>query len=279
MNGKVLLGAIGSAVMLAGALWWGARDRKSPSESGPMATRESASARSGLLSPGATGTPTLETVRAIVRAKNALEPREADAFRARGWTIVSAPPPDARLVALDPALVRTPREAELRAQIASTSASPADVPNLTAIARATRDAHTRFVAVEALGRAGGREAQRALRDLLLDENFGDADDPARRQLAALLRPTALDDPWAAELAALLDARALAGDAAARKQIAFTLALVGLRDGMALAPEVLARLSPDARALVQQMTQLAVAGGTAGSSHHDVGPLAAQGGPQ
>jgi hypothetical protein len=277
MNGKVLLGVVGGAAIFAGAVWLVTHRDQTPSENGVGGGRAPAAGRSGLGTPsagaGAVDPAALEAVRAIVKAKNALEPREADTFRARGWTMVSVPPPDQRLLALDPALLAT-REPELRVQIASNTASPAEVPNLAAIARQAHDPHTRFVAVEALGRVSGPEAQRALRSLLLDKNFagGDADDPARRQVPALLRPSALDDPWAAELAALLDAPGL--DPAARKQIAFTLALVGLRDGMTLAPEVLARLSPAARALVDQMTQLAVAGGLpGGSSHHDVGPLA------
>jgi len=278
MNGKVLMGAVGGAAVLAGALWLTTHRGGSPSEKATAEAARAATGRSGQETPAPRGgkvdPAALEAVRAIVKAKNALEPREADTFRARGWTMVSVLPPDQRLLALDPALLAT-RPAELRVQIASNTASPAEVPNLTAIAQKAPDAQTRFVAVEALGRVSGAEAQRALRSLLLDKNFagGDAEDPARRQVPGLLRPSALDDPWAAELAALLDAPGL--NAAARKQIAFTLALVGLRDGMSLSPEVLARLSPAARALLDQMTQLAVAGGLpgGGSSHHDVGPIA------
>src|SRR5437762_1100876 len=81
-------------------------------------------------------------------------------------------------------------------------------------------------AVEALGRIGTREAQSELLALLagLPE-----EDEARRVIVPLLRPSGLDDEFAARLAAHLDGPVLT--ATEKKQLAFTLALIGLRDGM------------------------------------------------
>jgi len=67
----------------------------------------------------------------------------------------------------------------------------------------------------------------------------------------LLRPNGLDDELAARLAAQLDGATLTP--IEKKQLAFTLALVGLRDGMKL-PD--GAVSPAARQLIDQMTALA-----------------------
>jgi hypothetical protein len=72
---------------------------------------------------------------------------------------------------------------------------------------------------------------------------------------ALLRPKALDDPLAARMAALLDSSALSGGE--KQQVAFTLAMVGLRDGMELPESV--ELSPEAKQLLASMRALALAG--------------------
>ncbi|MCU1281207.1 MAG: hypothetical protein JWM53_4753, partial [bacterium] len=73
-----------------------------------------------------------------VAARNRQTAREADAFARAGWTMVAAPPPDARLLSLDPALVDG-RERELRVQIASTVPAPELAPRLARIARAAHE--------------------------------------------------------------------------------------------------------------------------------------------
>ena len=188
----------------------------------------------------------------VVAEKNADSEQQRKAFAADGWETVKAVPPDAEVLALEPRLLES-REDELQAQIASTVARPADADKLAEIARRAHQPRTRTAAVEALGRVGGPESQRALFGLLTGDELK-ADDPARRAVAPLLRPSELADPYAAKLAAQLDARGL--DAIERKQIAFTLALIGLRDGTELPRDVLAQLSPASRDLLAQMIALA-----------------------
>src|SRR5215831_16438138 len=72
--------------------------------------------------PSAAGPDRSAFVRKFVDQKN--KESERARFVAAGWEIVKTDPPDAKLVALDPSLLHG-REQDLRAQIASTSASPA----------------------------------------------------------------------------------------------------------------------------------------------------------
>jgi hypothetical protein len=206
-----------------------------------------------LLSKAAREEAAREVARVVAR-KNEEAQKDRRAFEKDGWEIVQAPPPDRDVVELSPKLLDG-REGELRVQMASTVARPADSDNLADIARRARAPETRTAAVEALGRVGGPEAQRALFGLLHNGELQDGDS-ARKAIAPLLRPAELADPYAAQLAAELDSRGI--NAVERKQIAFTLALIGLRDGTELPDAVLQSLSPSSRELLAQMTALASA---------------------
>lgn len=186
----------------------------------------------------------------FVAQKNAEERKESDTFVRAGWHIDSAPPPDAKLLALDPALLNS-REAELRQQIATTTASAGQAANLARIAREAHDDHTQVAAVDALGRIRSDEAQDELTDLLHTLPDGTL---ARREVAPLLRPRDLSDARAGKLALLLDDRAL--NSVEREQIAFTLSLVGLRDRSTLPETIVEQLSPSARALLEETAALA-----------------------
>lgn len=194
--------------------------------------------------------PQQTSVARLVAEQNVQSKKEAERFVAAGWTMVEVAPPDAQLVQLDPALLNG-REPELRAQMTSTAASSADAPRLAEIARRASSAETQVAAVEALGRAGGESAQHELQGLLTTLPQGSA---ARREVAPLLRPSSLSDPRALELARLLDSPSL--DPAERQQLAFTLALVGLRDQSALPAAALAGLPADSQRLLASMTSLA-----------------------
>jgi hypothetical protein len=199
--------------------------------------------------PSAAGPDSAAAVQKFVAQKNSESSRQKEEFLHAGWTLVDVPPPDAKLLSLDPALLNG-REEELRQQIASTSASASMAPNLATIAREAKDEQTQVAAVEALGRDGD-EGQDALLDLLQKLPDGTL---ARREVAPLLHPRDLSDARAAKLAALLDAPDL--NAVEKKQIAFTLSLVGLRDRSALPASVLESLSPGARQLLASTTSLA-----------------------
>ena len=186
----------------------------------------------------------------FVAQKNAESAAEKEAFLHQGWKIVHEAPPDPRLISLDPSLLAG-READLRQQISSTTASADQAKNLAAIARDAKEDATRAAAVEALGRIRGDEGQDALLGLLTELPDGTL---ARREVAPLLHPRDLSDPRAAKLAGLLDSSDL--NAVERKQIAFTLSLVGLRDQSELPAAVLDGLSTDARALLKSTTSLA-----------------------
>src|SRR5205814_4302817 len=108
------------------------------------------------------------------------------------------------------------------------------------IAVLARDPATRESAVDALGRLRTPEAEEEMLRLLTSGKLA-PDDAGRRQLAALIQPSDLDDEVAARMAGLLDAPELV--ARERKQIAFTQALDGLRDGMTLPARVTDTLSP------------------------------------
>src|SRR5207237_785612 len=119
--------------------------------------------------------------------------------------------------------------------------------------RSGREAHEaahQVAAVEALGRAGdeGQDQLVGLLDQLPDGSL------ARREIVPLLHPRDLSDGRAAKLAELLDSSSLNG--VEKKQIAFTLSLVGLRDRSALPDSVLGKLSTDARSLLASTTSLA-----------------------
>jgi hypothetical protein len=195
------------------------------------------------------GPSALEQVRRAIEERNRGPASDKKAFAAAGWTMVDVAPPDARLVAIDPSLLAS-REAELRVQIASTTATPAEAQNLAEVARRASEEQTRVAAVEALGRLGAA-GQQQLTGLLDQLPEGDR---ARREIVPLLRPESLDSPLAADLASRLDSGHL--DPAERKQAAFTLALVGLRDQSALPDTVLSTLSADSRSLLDSMIRLA-----------------------
>ena len=196
----------------------------------------------------------LKSVEATVAARNREAHRDEESFARAGWQMVATEPPDPKLVKLDPSLLAG-RERELRVQIASTLATPADVPNLGRIAALAHDQETRTDAVEALGRIGGSEAQQQLLALL---DKLSPDDEARHALVPLLRPKALDDDETPRLASLLDSPSLTP--AEKQQLAFTLALVGLRDGMKLPATV--SVSPEGLKLIDSMTLLAQRGSAA-----------------
>jgi hypothetical protein len=226
----------------------------SPSAAASVVTAPSA-APAAPMGPPSQGAPArvepalIAQVRRTVDENNRAATADRRAAEADGWKMVDVPPPDERLTRLDPALLGA-READLRTQIASTTASPSEVDNLAEIARRASDDQTRVLAVEALGRVGpeGQDQLLALLDSLPQ------DDRARREVIPLLRPASIDSPLAAALAARLDSGRLSE--VERKQAAFTLALLSLRDGRPLPAPVFDALSAGSRALLAAMDRLA-----------------------
>jgi hypothetical protein len=231
---------------------------------GVLATRGATPSTTAAAASHPTPAELLARVEAVVAERNRHVGDEAQRFIADGWQMVDAEPPEARLVDLDPALLRDGREAELRVQLASTVAAPRHARNLGRIARLAPSAATREAAVLALGRIDADLAREELIALLTEDVLA-PDDVARRQVAALLRPRDLDDGAAARFAGLLDHPKLT--VAEKQQLAFNLALVGLRDGMTLAEPVLASLSPAARRLLDDMTALGSRSFLAHRHHH------------
>ncbi len=194
----------------------------------------------------------LAAVERVVEEKNRNRRADENAFIAAGWTMTNSAPPDMRLVSFDPSLIAAGREKELRTQLASTVPPRRYAHRVAEIALLAHDPVTRESAVDALSRIHTTEAQDELIDLLTGGKL-DPQDLGRRQLAALIQPPDLDDEIAAKMATLLDNDALT--AVEKKQVAFTLAVVGLRDGMSLPDRVTQTMSPRALALVDDMTQL------------------------
>jgi hypothetical protein len=193
----------------------------------------------------------LREVQDAVSAGNHAAADERKKFEDDGWAFVNVAPPDHQVVNFDPSLLDKGREHDLRMQLMSTVPSPESVRRVEEIARRAKDEATRYAAVEAMGRLNDPSATAALYDLLVNGGL-DANDEARQQIAPLLRPAALDDPMTAQIAALLDSPSLSS--VEKQEIAFTLALIGLRDGMTLDPSL--PLSADARNLFAQATALA-----------------------
>jgi hypothetical protein len=235
-------------VALVASLTSGNTTPIAPAEAAPQLTGMVPVAGPAAPVPPAAGPGSLAAVQKFVDQKNSES--EAAKFEKAGWRLDHAPPPDPKLLALDPSLLEA-REAELRQQIATTTASGGQAKNLAAIARDAHEEATQVAAVEALGRIRSDEAQQELTDLLHALPDGTL---ARREVAPLLKPQDLADARAAKMAALLDDGDL--NAVERKQIAFTLSLVGLRDRSQLPADVLAQLSPAARELLAQATSLA-----------------------
>lgn len=211
----------------------------------------------------------LAAVERVVAERNQKVGQEEKVFEADGWKMVDAPAPDPRVVALDPSLIAEGREAELNIQVGSVSPSKNKAHKLAQIILLAKEPATREHAADALGRIRTPEAAGEIVDLLTSGKI-DPEDLGRRQLAALLKPVDLDDGTAARMAGLLDSDKITP--VEKDQIAFTLALVGLRDGMQLPDDVLATLSPEARAKLVHMTDVAqrpyLAGGHVHSAHKD-----------
>ena len=229
------------AVLAAGVLWHGERPATAPVTFDSFDTVAVVVAEQR------------RAVDAVVAVHNARAGKDEAAFVAAGWHMGSSPPPDMRVVELDPSLISAGREAELRTQLASAVPQVRAAHRMAEIAVLAHDPDTRESAVDALSRLRTPEAREELVRLLLGGKLA-PDDAGRRQLAALIQPTDLDDELAARMAGLLDADALT--ARERKQVAFTLALVGLRDGMTLPARVTDTMSPQALALVDSMAILA-----------------------
>jgi hypothetical protein len=202
----------------------------------------------------------LAAVERVVEERNRHLGEEARVFEADGWQMVAADPPDSRLTELDPTLIAEGRERELRVQLASTTGARRHVRNLGRIIMTAELPETREAATEALGRIKSDLAKHELIEILTSGKLA-PDDLGRRQIAAHLRPDDLDADIAPRIADLLDSPKLT--AGEKEQIAYNLALVGLRDGMTLPDAVLATLSDEARALISRMTEI---GGTAFLAH-------------
>lgn len=234
----VVLGLIAAAVIALLAI----RSRRGASQ--PAAGKAAAT--------DAAAAERLARVERVVAERNKHNGEEERRFEQAGWKMVSAPPPDERVTSLDPSLIAEGREDELRVQAASTTPSDSAAHHLAQIVLMAQQPATREHAALALGRIHSAEAQEEIMNLLTGGKLA-VDDIGRSQLAALLRPTDLDDEVAAKMADLLDHKALTP--VEKDQVAFTLALVGLRDGMALPASVLATMSPEARARVAHMTEV------------------------
>ena len=217
---------------------------------------DAASARAGAPAPAPSADEVaakrLAAVERVVEEKNRNRRADENAFIAAGWTMTNSPPPDMQLVSYDPSLIAAGREKELRTQLASTVPPRRYAHRVAQIALLAHEPVTRESAVDALSRIHSSEAQDELIDLLTSRKL-EPDDLGRRQLAALIQPPDLDDEIAAKMATLLDSDALT--AVEKKQVAFTLAVVGLRDGMSLPDRVTQTMSPKALALLDDMTKL------------------------
>jgi hypothetical protein len=243
-----------ASVLVAAGVWLLGSGRAPAAPAVPAASSAASSDQAAAPAPPAhVAVKKLHDVEAAVAEKNRDASKDREAFIKDGWEMVSVAAPDHQVVNYDPKLIDGGRERDLKTQLLSTVPSAEQVGRVAEIARRAKDEATRYAAVEAMGRLNAPESTEALYDLLVNGGL-DANDSARGQIAPLLRPSALDDPMAAKVAMLLDSPSLT--AVEKQEIAFTLALIGLRDGMTLDPQL--PLSQEARALIAQMAALAQA---------------------
>lgn len=132
---------------------------------------------------------TPEQVTKFVEERNRENAERLEGFEVDGWSLVEIDdPPDEELMNLSPSLLEV-REEELQEQIQSNSFSREMLSRLSEIALKTKDEKTRYVAIEALGRSGERDAQ-----LLLMGTYDKMDDEdARSQILGYLIPSEPDD--------------------------------------------------------------------------------------
>lgn len=133
--------------------------------------------------------PSLEEVTQIVRDRNDEGVKRLKAFEGEGWETVKVDdPPDADVMQLSLDLIGK-REQDLQVQIQSNSFTSDMYGRLTEIALTTQDEKTRYVALEALGRAGEKSAQ-----LHLTQAFEQIEDEeTRSQIIGYLTPAEPDD--------------------------------------------------------------------------------------
>jgi hypothetical protein len=195
----------------------------------------------------------LEAVERLVAERNSKNGQIEKGLVDAGWVMTTSTPPDPRLERVDPSLIAAGREAELRWQLASGVPQAANAHNMAQIVLLAHDPATRESAVDALGVIRTPEAKDELIGLLTGGKL-DAKDLGRSQIPSRLVPSDLEDETAAKIAGLLDNKALTP--VEKKQLAFNLALVALRDGTRLPENVTTTMSPQAVALVEQMTEVA-----------------------
>lgn len=166
-------------------------------------------------------TPTVEEVAQIVNDRNTGNTKRLETFKAEGWKEVKVDdPPDDEVMRLSLNLLGN-REEELQAQIQSNSFTHDTFARLTEIALTTTDEKTRYVALEALGRSGEKNAQ-----LQLTEVFEHIqDEETRSQILGYLSPSEPDD----EIAIFLTEQLADPNISERlkKQAAFPLAMSAL----------------------------------------------------
>ncbi len=187
----------------------------------PVATTSAfAPSSSNAPPPGTNVDPAIVTAVADeVDRRNRESKTDRDAFQNAGWTFVQTPEPDRALVDLDPAKLDG-HEAELRAQLVSTTAPPEQAPRVLAIAERANDVATRVAAAEALGRMGSN-GQEALMQLLSRGKL-DAGDAARAVATSTIAPPIGNAALTHDLEELVRAPTLTP--AERTQLTHTLAI-------------------------------------------------------
>src|SRR5262245_9068658 len=110
MRSRRFLALVLAAAALAGLLAWRGTARETAK---PVAAAMAPSSPAGQLA----------AVERVVAERNEKAGQEEKKFEDDGWKMVDAPPPDSRVVALDPSLIAEGRESELNLQVGSVSPS------------------------------------------------------------------------------------------------------------------------------------------------------------
>ncbi len=193
-------------------------------------------------------------VRAQVRAKNAVQAAQREAFLKEGWQFVQTDPPDARVMDLDINSLSS-LEAEFQAHLQSNTFSGEMLDRVRDIALRTEKQKTRFLAIESLGRSNDVRAQENLISVYekVDESS------VQSQILGLLKPSSLDDSISTFLIHQINESASTDEVKA--QAAMPLIVLGLSKSMSEPPQgLIRRIDPHWQMKFRELYQTVKSGG-------------------
>jgi hypothetical protein len=193
------------------------------------------------LSSAAAGTLQMKRAQGTVDAENLKNTAHQQKFQTAGWQMTETPPPNPRIMALDPTMFSS-NEEEMLVQIHSNSHTGEQLDNIREIVMRHGDRNEKalHIGIEALGRSHDLRAQ----DHLMSIYHEFPRTPVRRKILALLRPRHAGDATTAFLITQMENREIPGKL--RHQAATQLATMSLARSRTEPDPELMRLIPKER---------------------------------